>query len=216
MAFGFPYGMLRAFLKGGPMNSARTVLLLVALSAPFGLQADTPADVERCGAIEDDAARLVCFDALVPKAAPAADGGAWEVSRDVDPMTSAAKLVLMLKASESVRDRFGRENWPHLLLACRNGKTDLYLAAGEFLTVGQIEVASRIDDRAPGSNSWNTSTDNKAAFHPNPIQAARQLAEASTYRLRLTPHSQSPKDYVFDVRGLSAHLPELAELCGWK
>jgi type VI secretion system protein VasI len=101
------------------------------------------------------------------------------------------------------------------------------------------KVGLRLDDRPATYDSWGESTDHKAlfagdliwgeqwdsligmnapkvvAYSGGVVELAKKLTGASTLTFQFTPFDGSPQTARFDLRGLDAHLHDVAEACGW-
>jgi hypothetical protein len=109
---------------------------------------------------------------------------------------------------------------PQLLLRCREGRTEMFVAVGMPATVepGEFErhtVRLRYDDEAPISVVTNQSTDNKSLFFPDAISSIVRMWNSHILLVGFTPFNASPVTVRFDVSGLPLAVQPLREACGW-
>ena len=162
----------------------------------------------------------------------------WQVRVERSPMDDSKTVVLSLESEGLIQGPLGAVR-PDLILRCKEGKTAVYVLTGMAASVDRDfddthldshRVRTRIDDGAASYQQWGESTDHKALFADDSVYdavgrvhsysggailLARQLREAQTFTFEFTPFDGSPQVARFDIRGLDAHLPKLAEACGW-
>jgi type VI secretion system protein VasI len=162
----------------------------------------------------------------------------WNMKIGRSPMNDSTTVVLSLESEEVIRGPLGVAR-PQLILRCKEGKTAVYvvtrMAASVDRDLDDIRLDShkvriRLDEGAPSYQVWGESTDHEALFADDnvydavgavhsysggAILLARQLRQAQTFTFEFTPFNGSPQVARFDIRGLDAHLPKLAEACGW-
>ncbi|WP_323766546.1 type VI secretion system-associated protein TagO [Antarctobacter sp.] len=149
------------------------------------------------------------------------DPGKWQVSKSVSKFDDTATVVLSLPAENTLYDRFGQTKSAALFLRCKENTTVLYVNAGGFFLSdiqGRDRVDMRVDTQKPFAKSMNVSTDNTALGLWNggvSIPVIKQLLGGETLFLRLTPHSESPLEIEFDIRGLEEAVRPLRDACHW-
>lgn len=148
--------------------------------------------------------------------APTPEPDKWTVDESSSSMDDTPSATLQLVSENKDRVNSYASAYAYLIIRCRENETDLYIAFDAFLGSDSISVRTRIDDEKAQDARWGISTDHKAAFARGAMALAKRLAKSNTYRVRLTPYSESPIEYEFDIRGLEQHLPKVAKACGWK
>ncbi|MBT53629.1 MAG: hypothetical protein CMF72_09565 [Mameliella sp.] len=149
------------------------------------------------------------------------DPGKWQVSKSVSNFDDTATVVLSLSAENALYDRFGQTKSAALFLRCKENTTVFYVNAGGFFLSdiqGRDRVDMRVDTQKPFVKSMKVSTDNTALGLWNggaSIPVIKQLLGGETLFLRLTPHSESPLEMEFDIRGLEEALRPLRDACHW-
>lgn len=169
------------------------------------------ADIQACQLIEDDGARLACYDGLANEKS-VATSGKWVVETDENPLDDSKTVTLALESDEG-RSRF---RGPVLMvLRCKSNKTEVYLRWGEYLG-REAMVTGRVGKNKPITIPWNLSTDSQATFFPGqPIGFIKKLMEHDKYVAQVTPYNESPTTAVFDISGLSQAVKPLRQTCGW-
>ena len=147
-------------------------------------------------------------------------GDEWTVTRERSQMDDSETVSLSLAAEAPI------QGWletftPNLVIRCMERKTSLFVETGmsaqpEYGTLDGHTIELRIDDGRKIVQQWTESTDNKALFAPAAVKLARELGTANTVVLRFTPFNSSPQVATFSLRGISSHLGEVANTCGWK
>lgn len=143
----------------------------------------------------------------------------WQVLSDVSEMDDS-QSVFVTKRSENTVQAWLQNVRPVLTIRCLENKTDVIVNINTSFAVvyGEYEKVSvrlRIDDDKAYSQLWGESTDNDAAFAPNPISLAKKLANAETLKFEFTPHNADPVIAEFDMRGVKPHIQKVAKTCKW-
>jgi TonB family protein len=196
---------------------------LVAIASLAHAQA-TAEQLSRCAAIRTSTARLQCYDTLAKQkpAAPsgpvsgAASGsgriGNWTVSRETDPISDQKGVTFALKAEGA-----NLIDTPVLLIRCKRGELDVYVAPDEYLGDGNDEVTLRFGTDAPVEEHWTESSDHTALFHPGErpeIEAfVRHLARYDRVAFQVEPYEKAPMVMVFRLAGIVQVSQELRATC---
>lgn len=193
------------------------VAALVGLAATSAL-----ADPSSCTAIEDDGARLACYDALF---APPSEGdidatGNWQVRTETSKFDDSTKVYLSLSSSEQSNCRY--DTAPHQIwAACRENTTNVWIwFGGCFMssTTGRGEVTYRVDKLPARTKRFRESNDNEALGLWSGGQAIpflKELMGHDTLVLRATPFSESTVTAEYDITGLDQALAPLRNACNW-
>jgi type VI secretion system protein VasI len=192
----------------------------LALFCAQGIAAP-PAEIVRCAAIADGAARLVCFDAYAKQIGatatlrPVDSKGKWKVSEKVSQLDDSRVVTMVLPAEAPVAAGYKRST-PNLILRCESNKTEAYIDWGMFITTNDVPLTLRFGTAAASTSAHQISTDYKAVFIRSPLSFVRQAMAVDTVLAQVTPHGESPVLATFDVRGLSASIAPLQSACGWR
>jgi hypothetical protein len=151
--------------------------------------------------------------------ASAAGGGAWRVNVERSAM-DGSKTVTVFREAENDIQGWLEAKKPTLLVRCKEGETDVYVATGMATSVeygtDTHTVRLRFDDGVPITQQWNESTGNDALFAPNALQLAKRMVRTKTLAFEFTPFNANPAVARFDVEGLRPHLDTVANACGWQ
>jgi Type VI secretion system VasI, EvfG, VC_A0118 len=143
----------------------------------------------------------------------------WTRVSNESSMDSSKGVILRLEADNEVKDWL-QTNLPTLIIRCTEKKTKVYITTGmaaspEYGHYDEYTVRIRLNDNPPIRALWGQSTDNEALFAPNAIELARRISKSDRMLFEFTPFNSNPVIATFDVRGLSTHLPAVAEACKW-
>lgn len=186
-------------------------------------KADQTRDIARCAAISGSAERLSCYDGLArrlgvsePQTTTARGSGNWHVRTETSPIDDSKNVTMTLRANDSFRDAFGREQRPNLVVRCRENRTELLITWGEFLGLDSHPVLERIDRNQATTETWSVSTNNMATFRRgNVTRYVSRLLEADQVLFQTTPHGRNPVMMTFDLAGMSEAIRPLRSACGW-
>lgn len=144
--------------------------------------------------------------------------GAWESSEGVSAMDGSKTVTLSLAAENEIRFWLGSSR-PHLVVRCREKKTDVYVVTGTAADVENSEdthtVRIRLDQSKAFTEHWDESTDHQALFSSGAVGLARRISKSHTMLFEFTPFNASPATAEFTVNGLNKLLPSVADACGW-
>jgi type VI secretion system protein VasI len=147
----------------------------------------------------------------------------WTVKQKASPMDSSKTVVLTLNAENTIHGPIG-DRTPSLIIRCKEGKTDAYVVTGMAASVEEDseggpsedhQVRLRFDDNPPATDRWSESTSHSGLFASDAVAFSKQLAGAQKFTFEFTPFDANPAVAQFDLKGLSSHLPKVAEVCGW-
>jgi len=160
--------------------------------------------------------------AVAEETPPPPETSAWDISTSTSRFDDSPTVVLITQATETVPARFGQgRTRPALVLRCLENTTVFYIAISDghladIQSYGHVDY--RIDDQPPGIWRMDASTDNEALGLWNggrAIPQIRRMIGADRLDIRLTPYSESPIEFGFDIRGLDEAITPLREACNW-
>jgi type VI secretion system protein VasI len=202
-----------------PLVAAVTVLTSLAIGAP--VQAQTPEALVKCAEVENDIARLDCYDALAASTAstvtPTAsriagpEGGAWTMLDEINPLDDSRTLAAGLQSTSTT------SGGPVLLaMTCRSGMTGLVINWGDYLGPEAI-IVTRIDSDEPAFPlRWELSADSQQTVYPYDVVALIELLlAADRFVVQATPYNENPVVAVFDLAGIQNAIRPIREGCGW-
>ncbi len=180
---------------------------------------------EGCGAIDDSAKRMICYDALFRTATstPVIEGtGAWNITTETSRITDTTNVFVTLESDQPIPARFGGGGQKAVLnLRCRENTTSFTIwFGGQFMASsgGFDRVTYRIDDRPAVDDRWEESTNNEHMGHwsgGRSIPLIKSLFGAQNLLVRATPFNESAITIDFKVGGIEAAIEPLREACGW-
>ncbi|MFA7320562.1 MAG: type VI secretion system-associated protein TagO [Dokdonella sp.] len=142
-------------------------------------------------------------------------GGAWEIAESTDSMTGKKAITLQTPAQRFEQDKYGRRVVGRLYVRCANSKTEVAVMTDTFISTNPTAVMYRIDEGTPKTREWLVSTDYQAVFAPQAVSLVKAMQGASDFRVRFTPHGESPMEFYFTIAGLEVYVPKLRKACGW-
>ena len=181
-------------------------------------------DTDTCTAISNDERRLECYDLLfkktVSRTTPAGKGQ-WSITEEKSMIDDSSKVVVSVTNSEPVQNRFGQTKTMHLIIACRENKTALWINFDQFMSdhAGGGRVTYRIDKEKARSINMRNSNDHMALglwSGGQSIPFIKKLKNAKSLLVRATPHSSSSITTTFPVAGIDKAIAPLSAACGWK
>jgi len=204
------------------MQVVKALVGFVLLASVADAQA-TADELSRCAAMRTSTTRLQCYEALAkPKvtqrdtvaafARGAGRIGKWVVSRETDPISDQKGVTFMLEAEGG-----GLFETRSLIIRCKRGELDLYVAPHEYLGDGNDEITIRLGTDTPVEERWTESSDHTALFHPGEraeIEAfVRNLARYDRAAFQVNPYDKAPMSMVFRLAGMTQVSQELSATC---
>jgi len=113
--------------------------------------------------------------------------GRWVIRHERSQITDTENIYLSVVSREVIPREFGSGAPAYLTLRCLDNETDVLITmAGNWFYDDHL-VTSRIDKRPAVKRAWMQSSDNEAAFHPEPIAFIKQLSSASQLIIQTAP-----------------------------
>jgi type VI secretion system protein VasI len=139
-------------------------------------------------------------------------------------MDDSKTITLSLDSGNVIQGPVGPSR-PTLVIRCKENKTDVYVVTGMAASVEDDNLSDispnhhtvrlRLDQASPQTAYWYGSNDDKALFAGDGEELAKELAESQTLTFEFTPFDANTAVARFDLTGLSARLPKVADACGW-
>lgn len=179
---------------------------------------------EECGAIDDGAERLVCYDLLFRIDRSSAQSGPdsqWSVRTDISRIDDSTNVFMTVQSTDTFPKRFGGEGRGTMLVRCMENTTTVYFTmAGHHLADLQNygRLTYRIDDAPAQSKRLTESTDSQALGLWNggsAIPFIKSLFGADNLLVQITPFSESAITVDFPIAGLEEEIAPLREACNW-
>lgn len=196
--------------------------VLFSISAIPGL-AQAATDLSACLAINEDGARLACYDGLGAMAtdeAVRADEGGWILEEWPSRLNPAwTDYEAWTAALNPVPGTGGVPVYPVLALRCEQGETRAYFNFGRIVPGEKVLVHYRLDasDIQPGEliptpdgrlhGLWTSQLS---------VHFIRALYRSERLRIQVPVAGGEPITAAFELGGLAAIAGPMREACGWE
>lgn len=194
--------------------------VVCTLPVPVAVVADDQAAWAQCAGLQEDQARLACYDlAAGRKAEPGSAKGRWIVSESVNPVDDTKTILAMLLAADG-KSKYGKPIG--LFVRCQSNVLDVFISWGQFLgddtshRANQKDITMRIGDDKAFPARWGISTDGTATFatETSKMHFLRGIVAKPSLVVRTAPYGSVPIVATFDVRGVAEALAPVMEACG--
>lgn len=141
----------------------------------------------------------------------------WRVTEEASRMDGSATVFMSLSADEPVPTSYGTMTRPSLHIRCRERATNLFIA-GEWFLGNDVPVMFRLDKDKPVQQTWQASSDSKAAGLWNggtSIPFIKAMLGREQLLVRVTPYRDGPREMAFSIGGLAKAVEPLRKACGW-
>lgn len=174
--------------------------------------------IEACAEIDQDAARLKCFDGLVHQQRPkVAQSGGWTIQRNVSEMDDSALVVATLKASKPIQFHPGGQSVPELFFRCREKQIELYVVAGVQAEPGvgndTVPMRMRLDEREPEVLPAGKGASYGTYFLPFGPYYLQSWTAFSRLRIEFTPLNSPVAVMDFDITGFANPYAAVFDAC---
>lgn len=204
------------------MRNKMDMAKAVAAGALFGIMGASAAFADgtamrACMMLAGDAARLKCFEALVPAATK--DGSDWLLETHADPMTDKPITTVVTTAISGVNALGTR---PILGFRCIDGKISGVIIWGAYLTSSVSERSDAIFlnvrlGKGPEINQvWTISNNNTATIYDNGAYLLHEVLQVDRYVVQAQPYHQNRITAIFNVAGLSSEIAAFKKDCGFQ
>ena len=147
--------------------------------------------------------------------------GLWTTQVDTSPIDDSKTIYLALDAMDEVTSSWGVEIRPTLVLRCKAGTIDVYLRLkteyelleGPLLSGTWTSLRVRFDNDRHSSVRASLSTDSQSAFFLDSNSIIKQIQDATTLLIEVTPYMTTNQVVTFYTSHLDYHLPELVDAC---
>lgn len=177
-----------------------------------------------CPSIENDIARLACYDKAVEKTKSEETDGSqqeidelkekfsdWIVDISESPLDDSKEVSVMRVPN----DYETRRGTTALIIRCKRNTTDAYVTWGEYLGSDNMKVSYRIDKENPKSVWWNAAVDGRASFIPKPISFIKSLEGKESIYIEAEKYRGDRVSATFDISGIEEVIKPLREACNW-
>lgn len=169
-----------------------------------------------CSRLDDDAARLACYDRTFQRPKPAGSVR-WRVERNVSPIDDSETVSVFAEAETAVDGVVGTFK-PGVGFICSKGELQAALVLGRTDSGAQTLVATRLDKEPATEWAWDNSTTGDAVLLPRSqngmvIAFIYQLATHSKLTIQFTPYRSGPLTTTFPLAGLEKQVGALKTAC---
>lgn len=196
-------------------------VMLWILPSPAPAQA--AAELSSCLAIDEDGARLDCYDGLAGMAADGAaraDEGGWVLDEWPSRLNPAwTDYEAWTAALNPVPGTGGIPVFPVLALRCEQGETRVFFNFGRVMPGDSVTVHYRLDAGEIQPGALIPTPDGRrfglwtSALSVRFVQA---LMRRERLRIQVSVERGEPLTAAFELAGLAAAAAPLKEACGWE
>ena len=191
---------------------ARTILSAVALCALTPGAALAQSELLMfglCRKIPDDAARLKCFDAIVPAPQQTDQPKGvqeWSIEETKSPVDDSQEVFATLSSED------GRSE---LIIRCKDRKTELAVLPHGLFAPERGTVLLQINDGTAVTASWSASSNGKGLFAPNATALIKTLPDDGKLFVRATGYGRQADDATFQLGAVTAVKNRVSAACKW-
>ncbi|WP_209833800.1 type VI secretion system-associated protein TagO [Ruegeria sp. HKCCE3926] len=196
---------------------ALTSSVVICGAAAFGQE-----NAGACTAIDEDLARLACYDQALGRS-PTGDptpSSNWKVRSTKSDFTDQTDVYVSTLAENPLQCSY--RNTPTLFVRCLEGQTNVFVSHGCYAPpdrkTEQIDVQIRIDGEDTYTRQLYTSTDDKA-FGWWDVSSSRSaihtLLDHDSIVFRFLPYRDPPQIVRFDISDLRDVLQSTESSCSW-
>jgi len=194
------------------------MLLLIASVAAAVSQSPS-----QCATIQEDAARLECYD-LENRVRRSRNQthSMWVSRTEQSRLDDSTSVYLHVRSDREHMGRAGSREHLRLHVRCVENTTAVSIYfAGAFMASGAsdyVPVTYRVDDNPPRTRNFTESNNNHFLGLWNggaSIPFIRELLEGENLYIRATPFSESTIEAEFNISGLDGAIEPLREACNW-
>lgn len=141
----------------------------------------------------------------------------WDVSKGTSRMDSSGLVHLTLESEDEISLGYGKRARPLLALRCRENTTALFVSSDWYLAEN-VSVQWRIDQEKPAAQTWNGSTNHKAAGlwdGGRSIPLIKSMLGKKTFLIRITTYNEGAREMSFNIEGLDKVIEPLRTACKW-
>lgn len=202
------------------------LVAMVLLWTLFPMSAALPqggADLSACLAIDEDGARLDCYDGLAAMAADAADRidrGTWILEEWPSRLNPAwTDYEAWTAALNPVPGVGGVPVYPVLTLRCEQGETRVFFDFGRELPGDSVAIYYRLGTGKIQAGELTSTPDGRRFglwTSELSVRFIQALARGEGLRLQVPIDGAEPLTAAFELAGLAATAGPLKDACDWE
>ena len=164
-----------------------------------------------CRKIPDDAARLKCFDAIVPAPQTMTDQPKevreWSIEDSKSPVDNSPEVFASLASDDGQSE---------LIIRCKQRKTDLAVLPNGLFAIDRGTVMLQINDGPPATATWKASSNSKGLFASNATALIKTLPDGGKLFVRATGHNgRQADDATFQLGAVTVVKNRVSAACKW-
>jgi type VI secretion system protein VasI len=190
----------------------------------FGWAAqDQPDQPRACAQIQNDAARLECYDLKFRKSSAVTQPAEtdWVVKEEHSKIDDSTNVFLKINSTDSIKNQYGVDTYFGLFIRCEEKQTDMFIVFGDYFMSslnGAGTITYRVDQQPAKKKALTESNDHKALGLWSAVAAVpfvKELFSGSTLLVRATPYSDSTVTAEFRIAGIEDAIKPLRAACKW-
>lgn len=192
-------------------------IVAAALSIVFA--GHVAAEDQRCDMLENDIARLSCFDDAAKAEVAKAKPPSWKIRTETDQITDATRTIISVQSMERPACAVGYQKIPELEVYCAEAVSTWMVRIRMPCTLARSDqemyLITRFDKGEVMTSSFSRTgggNDIQASSAAS-IEIVNRLVSAKTYLLRIEPYLDYPEVLAFPVGGLLPMLTESGTSC---
>ncbi|MFC3692213.1 hypothetical protein [Chenggangzhangella methanolivorans] len=151
--------------------------------------------------------------AVVPAWGETGQSGVWTYTYEPSSTGEGGIVTALAPAPSPSAD----PNDPsHLVARCLGGRVEFLVggSGGWGLSRGQIEITTRVDDHSSETRRWDVSTNGKAAFLSEGVEAfLAALSDDGELRVMLADAAGARRETTFSTKGVAEVRAKIAKAC---
>lgn len=162
-----------------------------------------------CRKIPDDAARLKCFDSIVPAPQKPDQPKAvqeWSIEDSKSSVGDSPEVFATLTSED------GRSE---LIIRCKERKTELAVLPSGLFALDRGSVLFQINDGPAVTAAWRASSNSKGLFASNAVALIKTLPDGGKLFVRATGYSRQADDATFQLGAVSVVKNRVSAACKW-
>jgi hypothetical protein len=142
-----------------------------------------------------------------------ATGAMAAIDTEQDMMTGQSKHFLILHSTNTVSNSIGHHETAALVVRCKPGAMNMYLATPTFNGLRNTNVAVRWNQGSIERQYWGSGTSGKAFFTKTPLKFLEKAATKNELILGWEPYGKTLVAARFDLSAHRADLKQMIKLC---
>lgn len=164
-----------------------------------------------CRKIPDNAARLKCFDAIVPAPQQTQTDQPkaiqeWSIEDSKSSVDGSPEVFATLSSED------GRSE---LIVRCKDRKTQLAVLPSGLFALERGTVLLQINDGPSVTATWSASSNSKGLFASNAVALIKTLPDGGKLFVRATGYNRQADDATFQLGAMTVVKNRVSAACKW-